>query len=64
MSDIEIACEVRARTTKALLIFDGKTEVWIPLSQISDYTEERDFVGVKITGIFITEWLANEKGLI
>ncbi len=64
MSDIEIACEVRARTTKALLIFDGKTEVWIPLSQISDYTEERDFVGVKITSIFITEWLATEKGLI
>ena len=64
MSDIEIACEVRARTAKALLIFDGKTEVWIPLSQISDYTEERDFVGVKITSIFITEWLAHEKGLI
>lgn len=48
MSDIEIACEVRARTTKALLIFDGKVEVWVPWSQISDYTEERDFVGVKI----------------
>ena len=60
MKDIEIAVEVRAETAKALLIFDGKTEVWIPKSQIKDQCEEK---GV-ITSIFITEWLANEKGLI
>lgn len=60
MKDIEIACEVRAETPKAIKIFDGKTECWIPRSQIKDECEEK---GV-ITSIFITEWLANEKGLI
>lgn len=58
--DIEIACEVRLETPKALKIFDGKTEVWIPKSQIKDQCEEKGI----ITSIFITEWLANEKGLI
>lgn len=58
--DIEIAVEVRAQTPKALLVFDGKTEVWIPRSQIRDYCEERG----QITSIFISEWLAGEKGLI
>jgi hypothetical protein len=58
--DVEIACEVRAETEKAILIFDGVNTVWIPRSQIKDECEEK---GV-ITSIFITEWLANEKGLI
>lgn len=62
--DIEIAVEVRVETAKALLIFDGKTEVWIPKSQIRDQCEERDLMGTKITSIFVSEWLAGEKGLI
>lgn len=60
MKDIEIDVEVRAETEKALKIFDGKTECWIPKSQIKDQCEEKG----QITSIFITEWLANEKGLI
>lgn len=60
MSDIEIAVEIRGQTEKAYRIFDGKTECWIPKSQVRDYCEEK---GV-ITSIFITEWLAGEKGLI
>jgi hypothetical protein len=60
MADIEIAIEVRARTPKALLVFDGKTESWIPRSQISDYSGEEDSPET----IFISEWLASEKGLI
>jgi hypothetical protein len=60
MKDIEIAVEVRVETPKALLVFDGKTEVWIPKSQINDQCEEKG----KITSIFITEWLATQKGLI
>lgn len=59
-ADIEIACEVRAETAKAIQIFDGKQVVWIPRSQIKDECEENG----KITSIFISEWLANEKGLI
>lgn len=59
--DIEIAVEVRAETPKALLVFDGKTEVSVPKSQIRDQCE--DGLG-NITSIFITEWLAGEKGFI
>lgn len=60
MKDIEIAVEVRAETPKALLVFDGKTEVWIPKSQIHDQGEDKG----QITSIFITEWLATQKGLL
>jgi hypothetical protein len=57
---IEIAVEVVAETPKALLVTDGDKQVWIPRSQIHDYCEEKG----KVTSIFITEWLATEKGLI
>lgn len=60
MKDVEIAVEVQAETPKALLVNDGINEVWIPRSQIKDQCEEK---GV-ISSIFITEWLAKEKGLI
>lgn len=59
--DIEIAVEVRGETDKALRVYDGKHEVWIPKSQISDQSEDRNG---KIETIFIPEWLASEKGLI
>ena len=59
--DIEIAVEVRAETAKAILVFDGKTEVWIPRSQIRDQCENE--LG-KITSIFLTEWMATQKGLL
>lgn len=58
--DIEISVEVRAETPKALLVFDGNAEVWIARSQIHDQCEEKG----QITSIFITEWLATQKGLI
>jgi len=61
MTDIEIAVEVRARTDKALLVDagDGKP-VWVPRSQISDYVGDSESPET----IFISEWLATEKGLI
>lgn len=59
--DIEIAVEVRAETPKAILVFDGKTEVWIARSQIRDQCENE--LGA-ITSIFLTEWMAMQKGLI
>jgi len=64
MSDIEIAVEVKRETTAAYLVNDGRVDVWIPKSQISDYTEERGLFGPKITSIFVPEWLAKDKGLI
>jgi len=60
MPEIEIEVEVKARTDKALLVFDGKTECWIPRSQISDYSGDEDSPET----ILISEWLAGEKGLI
>jgi len=59
-TDIEIACNVLRETAKAYLIHDGKQEVWIPKSQISDECVDKN----RIISIFIPEWLANEKGLI
>lgn len=59
-ADIEIAVEVRAKTDKALLCFDGKTEAWVPRSQINDYCEDKG----QITSIFISEWLATQKGFV
>ncbi len=58
--DIEIACEIKHETDAAYLIFDGKTEVWVPKSKISDYGMK----GARITSIFIPEWMADQKGLL
>lgn len=57
---IEVECEVHLTTAKAIQIYDGTSKVWIPLSQIHDQCEDEDG---NITSIFITEWLATEKGL-
>lgn len=62
--DIEIEVEVRANTAKAILVFNGTTECWIPKSQITDFTGSGDEPDLTTTGIFISELLANEKGLI
>lgn len=58
---VEIACEVRAETEKAYLIYDGAKTVWVPKSQITD--ESLNFAG-RPESIFIPVWLAKDKGLI
>lgn len=64
-AEVEIAVEVRAVTAAAIKVFDGKREVWIPKSQITDYTDGPDEApGFGTTSIFVSEWLANEKGLL
>ena len=60
VKQVEIECEVRAITEKAILICDGKREVWIAKSMVSDECEEN---GATIS-IFIPEWLAYDKGLL
>lgn len=50
---VEIACEVRRHTDKAWLVFDGARQVWIAVSQISDYTEQAGLFGTKVTSIFV-----------
>jgi len=59
---IEVEVEVTAFTDKALQVLDASGDpVWIPKSQIQDYCgiDENN-----PESIFITQWLADEKGLI
>jgi hypothetical protein len=60
---VEIACEVRVKTDRAVLIHDGRREAWIPHSQIEDPNPEDMDIGSHVT-LLIHEWLAKDKGLI
>ena len=62
MKEVEIAVIVQRVTEKAILVdHGGDKEVWIPISQITDYSGKE----LKTAdSIFISEWLAIEKGLI
>ncbi len=52
---IDIAAQVRHETEKAFLIYDGKTETWVPKSMVEQ----------NIDGTFtMPEWLAKDKGFI
>lgn len=54
---VEIEYKLVRKTDRARLINNGKVEVWIPESQITDEATDG-------TTIFIPEWLAIEKGLV
>lgn len=63
---VEIACEYRHNTDRAMLIHDGMREAWIPMSQIESPTpEEIDALnsGQSIM-LMIPKWIAKDKGLI
>lgn len=59
--DVEIEVKVIAFTSKAILVdHGGKCHAWIAKSQITDYTgDDEDHA----TSIFISEWLASDKGI-
>jgi hypothetical protein len=52
---VDIACEIRAQTDRAIQIYDGTVTVWLPLSQVE--------IGDDGT-VAMPEWLATEKGLL
>lgn len=52
---VDIACEIRAQTERAIQIFDGKTTCWLPRSQVE--------IGEDGT-VAMPFWLAHEKGLL
>ena len=60
--DVEIQVATHRTTDAAILVeFGGEENVWIPKSQISDYTgDDIDHA----ESIFIPEWLATEKGMV
>lgn len=62
--EVEIECKVVGSTENALRIdYGGKEPVWIPRSQITDYSPDTDDDSA-IESIFLPEWLATEKGLL
>jgi hypothetical protein len=54
--DIEIAGELRRKTDKAYLLFDGGKEVWVPKSMREWDARDKTMQ--------MPEWVAHDKGLI
>jgi len=64
VKEIELAVRVRTVTEKAMLVSnDGETYVWVPKSQITDWSGSEE-LDMKVETIFLPEWLATEKGLV
>lgn len=65
MTTLKIKVTSTAQTDLALLVDDGKKEVWVPRSQIVEIIEEptgpMNMMGV--VAIVVPEWVAIEKGL-
>lgn len=58
---IDLTVQVRHATERAVLVFDGADEVWLPISQI-EITPADPITGTAI--VTLPEWLACSKGLI
>lgn len=66
MEQAEINCAVVRMTDAAILIdHGGDSNVWVPKSQITDFTPGPEGEGLEhAESIFIPRWLAEEKGLV
>ena len=51
-------------TVKAILFVIDGVDVWIPLSQISPADRDQYEAGDKDVSVCITEWIAQQKGLL
>lgn len=58
---VELCGEVKVIGDRAILFFDGVTEIWIPKSQIENPDELE--AGV-VEELRVAEWLAKKEGLI
>lgn len=58
---VEVDVQVMHRRAESVLVDDGDTEVWLPLSkiEIDDDATDGDH-----TTISVPEWLAEERGLV
>ncbi len=65
MNNLKIKVTSTSKTDLALLVNDGKKEVWVPRSQIVEIIEEpigpMNMMGV--VAIVVPDWVATEKGL-
>ena len=53
---VDVACEIRAETERAVQIYDGAITVWLPKSLVEVDREDGTVAG--------PEWLAKDKGLL
>ena len=60
-NEVEIAVEVLHTTDGAILVTDGNVEEWVPKSQITDYSTDKNG---QYETIFLPEWLAISKGFL
>lgn len=65
MSTIKIPVKELGRTDWAILVSDGKTEAWLPLSQITELLQDpAGPLGLPTTtAVVLPTWLATDKGL-
>lgn len=65
---IDIACEYIRHTEKAIQVFDGTTEEWVPFSQIIIRDDSgrppKSFMPNMSLTLNMPEWLAKEKGFV
>ena len=54
--------EILRETEKAFLLRIGDEDVWIPFSQIADHEDYQ--VGECGVGMSVSEWIAEQKGLL
>jgi hypothetical protein len=52
---VDIEVEIRYSTERAIMVWDGEREVWLPKSQVEINTDGT---------VTMPEWLAKEKELI
>jgi hypothetical protein len=52
---VELTVEMKAKTSKAILVGYAEKEVWLPLSQLEDGPND---IGNGLFEIIIPEWLA------
>jgi hypothetical protein len=64
-NSVKIKVTLISRTDLAILVSDGRRDVWVPLSQIEEEIEEPtgNFGLVTTTAIVVPDWVAQEKGL-
>lgn len=61
--DIELQCEIRARSELAIMIHDGHKTVWIPRSEIVAMNLQEVTAGHPRATLTIPGWLAREKAI-
>ena len=59
---VEITCEIRGSTDRAVCLYDGKCQAWVPRSQIE--TPDDELVKGATVDVLMAQWVAKEKGFI